>query len=52
VPTTFSSYGEVARARQAELIRRLGSPGQPPHVEHAIEEAVRALQEVRQRCLT
>jgi integrase len=52
VLTTFSSYGQVPWTRQAELIRRLGSPDKSPEVEQAIDQAVRTLQEIRQRCLT
>ena len=51
VLTTFSSYGEVARTRQAELIRRLGHRVRF-QTSNKIDQAVRVLQEARQRCLT
>jgi integrase len=48
VLTTFSSYGEVARTRQAELIRRLGeTAAREPNYESKIEQALRLLEEAR-----
>src|SRR5262249_26861907 len=49
VLTTLSSYGQVNHSRQAELIRQLGSANQPPQIERAVDEAMRALQEVIHR---
>ena len=50
VLTTFSSYGEVAHHRQAELIRGLDRPahGDAPTAA-AIEKALRTLQNAIQR---
>ncbi len=48
VLTTFSSYGEVARTRQAELIRRLGpTVAQEPDYDTKIDQALRLLEEAR-----
>lgn len=53
VLTTFSSYGQVAGSRQAELIRQLGSSSdRPPQLDRAIDQAVKLLQEVKQRSLS
>jgi integrase len=47
VLTTFSSYGEVARARQAELIRRLGPTAAQEPYDSKIDQALRLLEEAR-----
>jgi hypothetical protein len=45
---TFSSYGEVARTRQAELIRRLGpTAAREPGYDSKIDQALRLLQEAK-----
>jgi integrase len=48
VLTTFSSYGEVAGLRQAELIRRLGQAATgEPNYDSKIDQAVRLLEEAK-----
>ena len=45
VLTTFSSYGEVARDRQAKLIRQLGQTGsQATHLAEAAEQILHYMQ--------
>lgn len=45
VLTTFSSYGEVARERQAKLIRQLGQAKSPsPYPKDALDQLMRFLQ--------
>jgi integrase len=45
VLTTFASYGEVARDRQAKLIRQLGQPKAPfAYPKDALDELVRFMQ--------
>jgi integrase/recombinase XerD len=47
VLTTFSSYGQVAHDRQAELIRGLGRPDSHPLKNEAIDQVMRILENAR-----
>jgi integrase/recombinase XerD len=43
VLTTFSSYGDVARERQREIIRELGHPKEEyPHAEEFLKQLIDA----------
>jgi integrase len=53
VLTTFLSYGEVARARQAKLIRQLGHVKSPtPYPKDALDQLLRYLQTQDNGCHT